>query len=61
MSTRAHYGRASRRKTKFLFQATLAILSGAVLGILFVFPVLPDAVAELVIDIQKKVGAMFGK
>ena len=61
MSTRAHFRRAGRRKTKFLFQATLAILSGAVLGILFVLPILPDAGAELVIDIQKKVGAMFGK
>ena len=61
MSTRAHYGRAGRRKTKFLFQATLAILSGAVVGVLFVFPLLPDSAADIVIDIQQKVGAVFGR
>ena len=61
MSTRGHSRRAGRRKTKFLFQATLAILSGAVVGVLFVFPLLPDSAADIGIDIQQKVGAVFGR
>ena len=60
-AARAHHRRAGRQRAKFLFQASLAILSGAVLGILFVLPILPDAFADFVVDIQIKVGAMFGK
>ena len=59
--SRPNAQRARPRKVKFLFQATSAILSGAVAGILFVFPLLPDSAADAVIDIQQKVSAMFGK
>ena len=60
-STRAHYRRAGRHKTKFLFQATLTILSGAVVGVLFVFPLLPDSAADIVTEMQQWVSEAFSK
>ena len=59
---------ARRRRTSrwqgrisFLALAGSITLTGAAVGILFVLPILPESAADIMIDIQQKVSAMFGK
>ncbi len=51
-----------RRSRRFpsLTSSVLAIVSGAVVGVLFVFPLLPADVADQVIELQRRVSEMFG-
>ena len=54
-----HRRRASSRMLRNLSLASLVILAGAVVGVLFIFPVLPDAVADQVADLQQRVSDQF--
>ena len=40
--------------------AGLILLTGAVVGVLLIFPLLPDAAADLVVDLQQQVSEIFG-
>ena len=51
--------RASKERTKRILVSTLVagliVLVGAVVGVLLILPLLPDAVADLVVDLQQRV------
>lgn len=50
-----------KQRVRFLAFAGAATLTGAIVGILFVFPILPDSLAETVLDIQQVVIEMIGE
>ena len=56
--------RASKERSKrilgFLLVAGLIALAGAVVGVLLIFPLLPDAVADLVVDLKQHVQELSG-
>ena len=43
----------------FPLSASLTVLAGAVFGVLLIFPLLPDAVAGIVVDLQQEVSEIF--
>ena len=44
----------------FLLQAAAVVSVGAAVGVLFVFPLLPDDAAAQVIELQQRVSELFG-
>ena len=56
--------RASKERSKrilvFVLVAGLTVLVGAVVGVLLIFPILPDSVADPLVDLQQRVKEISG-
>ena len=50
-----------KQRVRFLAFAGAATLTGAIVGLLFVFPILPDSLTETVLDIQQRIIEMIGE
>ena len=56
---RLYGGKKRKERLNFLLLAGAATLAGAVVGVLFIYPLLPDAAAGVVADMQQQISNMF--